>query len=67
VEFQYNNKKHAATGYTLFELWMTFMERESYCKDKITKTGEFSSRTTRKLESSKEVDKDSKRNYEEAI
>jgi len=43
------------------------MERKPYCENRITKTREFPSRTTRKLESSKEVDKDGKRSHEEAV
>jgi len=43
------------------------MERESYCKDRITKTREFSSRTTRKLGSSKEINGNIKRSYEKAV
>jgi len=36
------------------------MEREPYHEDEITKTGELSSRTTKKLESSKEVNRNGK-------
>jgi len=36
------------------------MEREPYYEDGITKTEELSSRTTRKLESSKEVNRNGK-------
>jgi len=43
------------------------MEREPYCENGITKTGEFPSRTTRKLGSSKEVDRDGKRSYEKVV
>ena len=43
------------------------MKRESYYKNGITKTGEFSSRITRKLRSSKEVNGDGKRSHEEAV
>ena len=43
------------------------MERKPYCENRITKTKEFLSRTTRKLGSSKEVDKDSKRSHEEVV
>ena len=43
------------------------MERESYCKDGITKTREFSSRTTRKLGSSKEINGNRKKSYEKAV
>jgi len=37
------------------------MERKSYCEDIITKTEEFPSRTTRKLGSSNEVNKNGKK------
>ena len=40
------------------------MEREPYYEDGITKTRELSSRTTRKLESSKEVNRNGKSNKE---
>jgi len=43
------------------------MERKPYCGNRITRTGEFPSRTSRKLGSSKEVDRDGKRNHEEAV
>ena len=46
---------------------MTSIERKPYYKDRITKTGEFSSRTTRKLGSSKEADRKGKKSYEEAV
>jgi len=39
------------------------MERKPYYEDVITKTEEFSLRTTRELESSKEVNRDSKRSH----
>jgi len=41
------------------------MEREPYYEDEITKTRKFPSRTIKKLESSKEVNRDSKRSHEE--
>jgi len=43
------------------------MERKPYCEDIITKTEEFSSRTTRELKSSKEVNRDSKRSHKEIV
>jgi len=43
------------------------MERNPYCEDRITKTGDFSLRTTRKLESSKEVSENGKRSHEEIV
>jgi len=46
---------------------MTFMERKSYCEDVITKTEEFSLRTTRELGSSKEVNRDSKRSHKKTV
>jgi len=46
---------------------MIFMERKPYCEDIITKTEEFSSRTTRELKSSKEVNRDSKRSHKETV
>ena len=41
------------------------MKRKPYYEDVITKTEEFSSRTTKELGSSKEVNRDSKRSYKE--
>ena len=46
---------------------MTFMEEESYYEDRITQTGEFPLRNTKKLGNSKEVDRDGKRNYDETV
>ena len=46
---------------------MTFMEGEPYYKDRITKTRKLYSKITRKLESSKEVNKDSKKSHEETV
>jgi len=46
---------------------MTSIKRESYYKNRITETGEFPSRTRRKLGSSKEVNRDSKRSYKEIV
>ena len=43
------------------------MEREPYCKDGIIKTRKFPLRTIRKLGSSKEVDRDSKKSHEETV
>ena len=40
------------------------MKRKPYYKNRITKTRKFPLRTTRKLGSSKEVDKDSKKSHE---
>ena len=45
---------------------MIFIERKPYYKERITKAGEFPSRTTKKLESSKEVDRKGKRSHEKA-
>ena len=46
---------------------MTSIEREPYCKDGIIKTRKFPLRTIRKLGSSKEVDRDSKKSHEETV
>ena len=46
---------------------MTSMEREPYYKDEITKTREFSSRTTRKLESSKKFNRDGKTSHGKTV
>ena len=43
------------------------MKRRSDYKDRDTKTGRVSQRTTKKLEDSKEVDENSKRSYKEVI
>ena len=43
------------------------MERKPYCEDRITKTGKFPLRITRKLENSKEVDEDGKRSHKEVV
>lgn len=68
AEFQYNDKRHAATDYTLFKL---HFERHSQKGDltvkKITKTGNFAERTTKELENNKEVNGNSKRNHEEIV
>jgi len=40
---------------------MTFMKREPNSKNRITKTGEFFWRTTKKLKSSKEIDENGKK------
>ena len=68
VEFQYNDKKHVAIGRTLFELnfGRHLWKENLIMKMKLSKL-EFSSRTLRKLGSSKKVDRDSKRSYEETI
>ena len=58
MEFQYNNKKHSATGYTSFEL---------NNKDGITKTGNFPWETTEKLENSEIIDEKGKRSYEKTV
>jgi len=43
------------------------MERESYCENGITKTGEFPSRTIRNLGSKKEVNGNDKKSYKEVV
>jgi len=43
------------------------MEREPDSKDGITKAGRFSQVTIKKLESNKEVNRNSKKSYKEAI
>jgi len=42
---------------------MISIKEEPYCEDRITKTGEFPLRTTKKLESSKEINRDGKRSH----
>ena len=39
------------------------MIEKSYCEDRITKTGEFSLRTTKKFESSNKINRDSKKSH----
>ena len=39
------------------------MIEKSYCEDRITKTGEFSLRTTKKFESSNKINRDSKKRH----
>ena len=46
---------------------MIFMERELNCEDRITKTRRLSWRTTKKLEQSKNINRYSKRSYEEVV
>jgi len=46
---------------------MIFIEGEPDSKNRITKTGRFSWKTTEKLESSKKVDRSSKRSYKETV
>jgi len=46
---------------------LTYMEREPNSKDRITKAKRFSQGTTKKLESSKEVNRNSKRSYKEVV
>ena len=43
------------------------MEREPNSENKITKTGNFSQKTTNKLENSKKVNKNGKRSYEKVV
>jgi len=43
------------------------MERNPDSKDRITKTGRFPQRTTKKLESSKKVNENGKRSYKETV
>ena len=43
------------------------MEREPDSENRITKTGKFSQKTTKKLENSKEVNKNGKRSHEKVV
>ena len=43
------------------------MEREPDSENRITKTGNFSQKTTKKLENSKEVNKNGKRSHEKVV
>ena len=58
-------------GYRLYsiqtQLWKMSMEREPNSENRITKVGEFSQETTRKLGSSKEINRNDKRSHKETV